>query len=255
MKDNATIISIDIEVSPLVAYTWGPKYETNIIEVKEDARILSFSAKYLEGKQTTKGLIDYKGYRPGKLDDKKIMKDIWNILDEADIILAHNGRAFDTKTINSRFAFHEMTPPSPYKTIDTLLEARKYLKLPSYAMNDLCTYFGIGKKLEHEGFPLWKKCMEGDEKAWARMLKYNKKDVKLLEDLYLKLRPFMKTHQPVGMFTGKVSCPTCGGTRLQSRGYAVTKVRKYRRMHCQDCGSWSRYTESEPNETNKLVGV
>jgi hypothetical protein len=44
-------------------------------------------------------------------------------MDEADIICAHNGDAFDIKKINSRLITNGFKPPSPFKTIDTLKAA------------------------------------------------------------------------------------------------------------------------------------
>jgi hypothetical protein len=50
---------------------------------------------------------------------------------------------------------------------------------------------GLGKKEEHEGFGLWLKCEAGDKAAWKRMRSYNRKDVKLTEDLFLDYLPWI----------------------------------------------------------------
>lgn len=252
---NPRILSIDVETTPLQAYTWGPKWETNLIEVIEQSRILSYSAKWLDGKHITKGWPDYKGYKKGELDDKKIMQDIWNLLNEADIILAHNGRDFDAKVINTRFVANGLTPPAPYKLIDTKTEAKKYLRLPSNSLDDICDYFKIGRKMEHEGFPLWKKCMAGDKAAWNRMLKYNKQDVVLLEEVYLLLRPWMSGHPTVGMFHNKLVCPRCGSDKIHARGFAVSKTQKYRKFQCQNCASWGRSAIAEERDEKPIVAL
>ena len=249
-KDECKILSLDLETSPIQAYSWGPKYESNLIEFIEHMRILSFSAKWLNGKHITKGWPDYKGYKKGVLDDKEITKELWNLLDEADIVLAQNGKSYDVKVMNARFAFHNMAPTSPYKTLDTKLEARKYLRLPSYSLNDLCDYFGLGRKKEHEGFSLWLKCISGDKSAWKRMLAYNRHDVVLLEKLYLRLRPWMN-HPNLGMYTDKLVCPNCGSGKIQSRGYAISSVTKYKRFQCTNCGKWGRDTKNI--NTNRLI--
>lgn len=240
MNSELKTASFDIETTPIVAHTWGPKWEANLIETIEESKVLSFSWKWEHGKIITKGWPDYKGYKKGIKDDTAIVKDIWQLFNDADVIVVQNGRAFDIKTMNSRFLKHSLTPPSPYKIVDTKTEAKKYLRLPSYSLDDICDYFGIGRKQEHEGFPLWKKCMDGDMAAWKRMLNYNKKDVVLTEKLYIKLRPWMKTHPNVGMYADKIVCPKCGGSKIQSRGYAVTTTMKYKRGQCLDCGGWLR---------------
>lgn len=234
------ILIFDIEITPIEAFSWGPKWETNLVDIDEHSRVLSYSAKWLGGKHITKGWPDYKGYKPGVKDDKAIVKDIWNLLDETDILIVQNGKAFDTKTVQARFSYYDLGKPSPYQIVDTLLESRKAFKLPSYSLDDICNYYGLGRKKEHEGFALWKKCMTGDPAAWGRMLKYNKHDVVLTEKLYLKVRPFMKSHPNLGLYMGKKVCPYCGSAHLQSRGYTMNSTTKYRRFQCQHCKGWSR---------------
>lgn len=249
------ILTYDLESFPAVGYFWNRKWETNIIETLEQSPILSFSAKWLNGKQITRGLPDYKGYKSGSKDDSKLVRDVWSLFDEADIVIMQNGQAYDYKMTNSRFLYHGLTPPSPYKIIDTKTVAKKYLKLPSYALDDMCDYYGIGRKQEHEGFALWTKCLNGDKKAWARMKRYNAHDVIITEKLYKKLLPFISNHPPLGMFmnSGEV-CPNCGSNKLQSRGFAVNKTTKYRRVHCQNCGSWSRATKNI-QEVKPLIAI
>ena len=242
--DKPKIITFDLETSPLVAYSWGPKWDTKLIEIIDQSMILSYSAKWLGGKHITKGWIDYEGYKKGNKNDKEIVKDIWKLFDEADIIVVQNGKAFDTKSVNSRFIYYHLPPPSPYKIVDTLLENRKLLRMPSYSLDDICAYYDIGRKQEHEGFGLWKKCMAGDEQAWKRMLRYNKHDVTLTEQLYLLVRPYMKAHPNLGNYQNKVVCPKCSSMDVQFRGYYFGATTQYRKFVCKNCGAWSRTTHN-----------
>lgn len=238
---NPIIITIDLETSPQKGYFFGSKWETNIVSVTEHQVILSYSAKFLNGKQITKGLPDYRGYRMGSLNDKNIVKDIWNLLDEADVVITQNGRDFDHKVLNARFAYHGLTPPSPFKTVDTKVAAKSALRLPSNSLDDLCAFFGIGRKVPHEGIELWFRCMEGSKWAWSTMKAYNAHDTALTEKLYLKLLPWIKNHPNLGMYTDRPVCPNCmKGDRMQSRGPAINKTTKYNRFQCQYCGAWAR---------------
>ena len=256
MEDNKPkLLVIDIETSPIVAYTWGPKWETNIIEFIEQSQIICFSAKWIGGKQETKGLPDYSGYKAGIIDDKKIVKRIHELLDEADAVVTQNGRAFDIKVINSRFIKHGLQPPSPYKIIDTLSEAKRYLRLPSYKLNDMGEYFGIGSKLAHEGFDLWKKCIAGVKASWTKMKRYNAQDVVLTEKLYNKIRPFMRTHPNFSVLADKHACPKCGSENVISQGFSANSTTLYRRAQCKDCGGWFRYGKSVIKLQNKRMNV
>lgn len=234
------IITLDIETSYLVATTWGPKYEANLLDVIQHQQILSFSIKYLKGKQITKGLSDYKGYRGSVLNDKLLVQDLWNFLNEADVVVGQNLKDYDLKIINSRFAFYGLTPPAPFKVVDTRNEARKYLRLPSNSLDDLSKYFGLGTKLKHHGLELWTECIAGVKSSWKLMKSYNAHDTALTEKLYLKLLPWISTHPNVGMFTDKVACSRCGSGKLQSRGTVVNSTTKYRRLCCASCGGWMR---------------
>jgi hypothetical protein len=237
-KNKPHILFLDLETSPIIAYTWGPKWETNLIEVIEYTRILSYSAKWLGGVSITKGWPDYKGYKAGVLNDFSIVLDLWKLVDEADIIVAQNGKDFDIRTLNARFAKYDLPPPSPYRVVDTKVEIKKYLRLPSNSLDDIGHYFDIGRKKEHEGFKLWLKCISGDRQAWARMLKYNKQDVVLLERVYFKIRPWVKTHPNISVFVG--GCPKCGSKDLQSRGSNHTQGGSYTRFKCNSCLGWSQ---------------
>ena len=247
---------IDLETTPIEAYTWGPKWETNLIEIIEQSKILSYSAKWLGKKQhTTKGWLDYKGYRPGILNDKNIVKDIWNLLNEADIVVAQNGKSFDIRVMNTRFLWHGLGPTSPYRVVDPKVEAKRYLRLPSNSLDDICDYFGIGRKMEHEGFGLWLKCIEGDVNAWKRMKEYNKDEVVLMEQVYKLLLPFMKTHPNMGMFSAKTVCPKCGSNRGFKRGgFYSNNTTKYQVWKCLNCRGSAR-TTLNLRETKPLVGI
>ena len=240
---SAKILLLDIETAPGLGWAWS-KYDTNIIEFEQDWYILSVAYKWLgEMPVTVRALSDYPAYKKRPLDDSMLMVDIQSVLDEADIVVAHNGAGFDVKKINTRLLVHDLKPPAPYKVYDTLKEFRKIFKFDSNKLNDLCKILGIGAKIPHVGFALWKGCMSGDPVAWATMKEYNAQDVLLLEEIYLRLLPW-GNHPDVNLYgdTGtkptSACCPSCGSGRVQRRGVAVARTRKYQRLNCQACGSW-----------------
>src|SRR5881396_1107055 len=90
------ILFVDIETYPTTAFVWGA-YDQNIIAVREYPIICSYSAKWQGEKAVTRALPDCKGYKPGAADDSQLVKELWHLLNEADIVVAHNGRRFDIK--------------------------------------------------------------------------------------------------------------------------------------------------------------
>jgi len=214
-------------------------YETNIVAVKNPTYMLSFAWKWLgEKKITTRCLPDYRGYKKNKQDDSALVKELWGVMNEADIIVAHNAARFDNKKSASRFIINGLGPPSPSKTIDTLRIARSNFGFDSNKLNDLATYLGVGKKIPHTGMHLWLSCMAGDLNAWRVMRRYNGHDVRLLEDVYLKLRAWAPNHPNLNLYTGSTACPSCQSTNVQARGQLIAKTRRRQRFQCQSCGNW-----------------
>lgn len=233
---KSRILFIDIENSPSLGWTWG-KYDQTVIDFKTDWYLLSFAWKWAdEDKVHVLALPDYPCYGRDREDDKQLTKALWKILDQADIVIGHNVDRFDIRKINTRFLAHGMPPPSPYKTVDTLKIAKKYFKFDSNHLNDLGRYLGVGRKLVHTGFELWRGCMMGDKDSWAMMKKYNVKDVVLVEKVYYKLRSWAGNHPIVNRDV--FACPKCGSVRVQKRGLSRTLRYAKQRYQCQTCRGW-----------------
>lgn len=243
MGHKLRILFLDIETFPNVAYVWG-KYDQNVIEFKQESCLATFAAKWLdEEKVFAYSLPDYSGYRPNSYNDKRLVITLWKMLDEADIVIAHNGDAFDVRVCNARFIHYGLKPPSPFKTVDTKKAVKRVARFNSNALNDLGQTLRMGQKIKTD-FSLWKGCIEGDTAAWKRMVDYNKQDVLLLEKLYLHIRPWISNHPNFTAATNG-SCPKCNSTNVQYRGYSITNTRRYRRFKCNECGGWGRETKSE----------
>lgn len=232
------IAFLDIETAPISGLSWTI-WDTNLIHVIEPTFILCYAIKWA-GQETVKthALCDYPGYKRNKACDKALLSELWKALDKADIVVAHNGDAFDIKKINSRLLVHGFEPPSPYKTIDTLKIARKHFKFDSNKLDNIGLYLQVGRKLPHTGKDLWLGCMSGDARAWRTMRRYNAQDVRLLESVYEKVKPWASSHPDLRAYTGRTGCPVCKSQKVQCRGFNVAKIRKTQRMQCQDCGHW-----------------
>lgn len=249
-KNNPKILIYDIETAPNLGYIWG-KYQQDVIDYHSEWYIMCFCAKWLDNNKVIKvKLTDFPNrFKKDKQDDYDVVKKLWELFDEADVIIAHNGQAFDTKKATARFLYHNMSPPSPYKQIDTKLIAKRYFNFNSNRLDDIGRFLKVGRKISHEGFPLWLKCMNGDKAAWNKMIRYNVQDVLLLERIYYKFRPYITNHPNYGVYQqNEHSCPNCGSEHLQRRGFQVTKVNRYQRWQCQECGAWSQSSRLEKED-------
>lgn len=245
VRHQPKVLLFDIETAPLLAYTWG-LWDQNIAlnQIHTDWYVLSWSAKWLDDPPSA---IMYQDQRKAKNieDDSRILKALWKLLDEADIVITQNGKAFDEKKLNARFIMHGFQPPSPFKHIDTLRIAKRKFGFTSnkleYMTNKLCTKY---KKLKHKkfaGFELWRACLAGNVAAWNEMEKYNKYDVLSLEELYRKLVPWDDKAPNFNLWSDATdqACK-CGSNEFAKRGYTFTTTGKFQCYRCTNCGAHTR---------------
>lgn len=239
------VLVLDIETSPLLVYVWNLKDQyVGLNQMIQDWHIMAWSAKWLGDPASSIQYYDQRNLKVG--NDLPILKPLWRLLNEADIVLTQNGKAFDAKKINARFMLHGMKPPKPYKHLDTYLIAKKAASFTSHSLEYLserfCTKY---KKLSHGKFPglsLWRECLLGNKKAWDEMKEYNIHDVLATEEFYEKIKAWApdSAPKPFPRLKGLMSCEICGEDgRMIRRGVSVRVSFKYQRWQCQTCGKWS----------------
>lgn len=244
----------DIETAPNKAFVWSLfKVNVSVDQIVQPGYTLCWAARWLGSKETMFSSIQ----KDGK---EAMLKKIYDLISEADVIITYNGSSFDLPTLNKDFAELGWAPPAPYQQIDLLQVVRKRFRFPSNKLSYVSKALNLQGKLEHKGMMLWVEVMEGNEKSWEVMEAYNKQDVAILEKLYHKLRPWVTNHPNHGLWDNadKPVCPNCGGHHLQKRGFHHTKTQSYQRLHCQDCGAWSRVRTTildKEHRKNIIVGV
>lgn len=243
------ILLLDIETSPNTAFVWG-LFDQNIpiTAIKESSAVLCWSAKWYGEKEIMFDSVHVSS-------EKKMLKGIHKLLNEADAVVHYNGTRFDIPVLNKEFILNDMTPPAPYKQIDMLRVARGQFRFTSNKLDYVSQALGLGSKTKHAGYQLWVDCMAGDDAAWKKMEEYNKQDVLLLEKVYDKFRPWIKNHPNENLYTDKVVCPVCGGNHLQRRGTSVAVNVVRQRYQCIDCGKWSVGDKVAAQQTPKLKGI
>jgi hypothetical protein len=239
------ILVLDVETLPIEAYIWQIwEPHVGLDQIQTEWTIAAFGAKWLGSKDVIYGDTGGRGKKKVR-DDKKLCQKMWQLLDDADIVITQNGVAFDIKKINARMAMHGMLPPSPVKHVDIYKAAKKHFGFTSNRLAWMSAHFTDTPKSEHKKFPgfeLWKECLKDNPAAWAEMKAYNIRDVVATENVYLKFRPWITGHPNLSIYTGseKPECPKCQSTHLQARGRMVLASGIYPRYQCQGCGGWSR---------------
>ena len=246
-KRGPKILILDIETAPILAHVWG-LWDQNVglNQIKADWHVLSWAAKWFGEKK-----VMYQDQRDSKNieDDKKILQGIWDLLDEADIIVTQNGKAFDQKKLNARFILNGMQPPSSFKHIDTKQIASRHFAFTSnkleYLTSKLCKTYKKLKPKKFQGFELWKACIAGNKRAWDEMELYNKHDVLSLEELYTKLIPWDNSINFALYTDEEVLLCSCGSSNFKRNGFCYSSIGKYQRYKCVKCGAESKSGSNE----------
>lgn len=258
-KNPARILLFDIETAPLEVYVWS-LFKQNYISPENIIKpwsILSWSAKWLFEPHVMSQSVS--GEEAINREDNSILPGIWDLLNEANIVIAHNGARFDVRKVNARFIAAGMPPPMSYRVIDTLRVAKNRFDFPSYKLNEINKWLNLSLKIKTE-YNLWVRCAHGDENAIREMELYNNNDVLILEELYLTLRSWVKNHPALGLYvdTGKEVCSNCGNTNLDWNGNYYTPAGRFKAFRCGSCGAVgrSRYSDLTKEEKERLlVGV
>lgn len=240
---QARILVYDIETSAIVAHVWG-MYQTDVIRIIEDWDIICFAYKWLGEKKTHfVAQWDFPDFKPNVRNDKHVVEKLWELFNEADAVIAHNGKSFDEKKSQARMMIHHMPPPVPFRQIDTKQEMKKVASHSSNKLSDLAKALELDPKEDAGGYSTWINSMAGDKKAQRHFKKYNIQDVETLEELYLELRPWIKNHPQMNVLTGRpTACPKCGSKKGMHKvmKYKATNGNRYQYYRCKECGGMSK---------------
>lgn len=251
LNNKPNVLILDIETLPNQAFVWSA-WKNNINQTQwiQQWFAVSWAAKWLYEPEVFSGVLTPEEVK--EESDSRIMEEMWQFLDAANFVIAHNGRRFDLPKLKTRFLINDMPPPMPYQIIDTLDVAKKEFGFSSNRLDFINEQLGIHKKID-TNFDLWKRCVAGNQEALLEMEEYNKNDVLILEETYTKFRPYIKSHPNFGLFVDADSdiCPTCGSTDLDWKGTYTTTINKYSAFRCKSCGAIGRSRHSELDKEQK----
>lgn len=232
------VLILDLETSPVQAYVWGLFDQTiGLNQVIQRTTLLSWAAKWLGSDK-----IMYADVRNEKdpRNDKAIVKQLRDLIDEADYLVAHNLNKFDKKVINYRILKNKITRPSSTKNLDTLVIAKRHFKADSYKLehltNELCSTHKKSSHGKFPGFSMWEECLKGNKAAFKELEDYNIKDITSLEELFKILLPW-ENAKLFEAFEGLEEVCTCGSTQFQKKGFVTTAKYRYDRHICKKCGA------------------
>lgn len=242
--EKPKVLYLDLEISPALIYAYGA-YEVNALKVKQPPMIVSYAWQW-EGEKTIhcKILPDYPQYKSGilNLTDKYICRDLYDLMNEADILVGHNFQKFDLKQAKARFFLNGFPPTKKWVVEDTLVIARRYFGFIKNNLDYLSEESGdVGKtKVKHSDV-IWG-CLDGDMKDWEDLRTYNKRDIVITRNRYKDLGPWHETGFNKNLiYRRDNACPHCLATKSKKDGLNKKGKVYWRQVYrCLSC--WRRWS-------------
>ena len=247
------ILIFDIETAPMQAFVWK-RYKENVSleQTIAESYMICWSAKWLYDEKVLGDCLTPIEAREEK--DYRIVKSLYDLINQADIIVAYNGRNFDIPYMNQRFLVYGFDPYVPVHIVDPFETAKSVFRFSSNKMDNIATQLGLQNKIKTD-FSLWKGCIEGDCQSLKDMLTYNKQDVVVLEEIYCRMLPWIKNHPNISNYMeNKNSCVKCGSENLvKLNRYFYTPSGKYELYRCKSCGAIFRGKKNLNKETVPFI--
>jgi DNA polymerase elongation subunit (family B) len=207
------VLIYDIETSYNIVKSWRVGYKLNInpSDILEERKIICISYKWSGEDQV------YNITWDKQQDDRFMIEQFIEVLNDADLIVAHNGDRYDLKFIKTRAIFHDLPMLLNYPQFDTLKVAKKKFMFNSNKLDYISEFLGFENKIKTT-MKLWDDIILRDcPKAMDEMVKYCDMDVILLEKVYNKLVSWELPKAHLGVLNGKniQTSPITGGINLE----------------------------------------
>lgn len=212
-EGTARVLIYDIETSPNIGWFWTAGFKKNIShdQIIKERAIICVSYKWLGEDQVYNLTWDQ------DQNDKFLVEQFVEVLNEADLIVAHNGDNFDLKWIKTRALYHRIPMLPKYNQFDTLKVAKAKLYLNSNKLDYISKFLGYDGKIKTD-IDLWLDILfKKDPKAMEQMLTYCDEDVRQLEKVYNELKYLDNPKLHLGVLNGdtKQTSPVTGSVNIK----------------------------------------
>lgn len=232
---RAKLLYYDIETTLAVSYHWG-MWKQNLSHKQREipSHLLSHAWAWNDGAVygsvlTPKEVLEH--------NPERLVREAWQLVDECDVLVAHNGKNFDVKMLNSYFLYFGLPPPSPYRIIDTLHMAKRKFRMDFNSLEFLAKYMRVTNKIVNGGIELWIGCARGDEESLRLMLEYNFGDITTLRDVHKKLVAWDNDGVNMSLYNDDGTCPHCGTDDIDPvpGKFVHTPAKRHQLHRCNGC--------------------
>lgn len=184
-------------------------------------------------------------WEAGEEDDAGLVARFAAVFATCDYHVTWYGARFDLPFIRTKMLEFRQKPLPPKPHLDLWRTARNYFKAHSNRLAAWEQLIGTKERKSAIAFRAWKQAMRGDPTGLAEVYDHCKRDVKVLEEVFEALRPWLTEEPMRGLITGEFeNCPSCGSSHVHRKGKTLAKTRRYQEFQCQDCGRYFRGTKA-----------
>lgn len=255
------VLLFDIETSHIEFRGWqvGEQY-VRPNQVTKTWFTICWSARWLFGDKVFSEAVTPK--EALARNDERIVRKLHKYMDEADVVVTQNGDRFDITRMNWLFMKYGLPPNNKYHSIDTYKKSKNLIDNGvSKGLDYVMTELGFGSKSPTEEED-WIKAEAGDAKSIKKLSDYCTNDIYLLEDWYLKLRPWMKTHPNLAPYLDMYyeleddegRCPRCLHVlnySLFNKKWVTPAGVSYKSGSCSHCGSLLKLNRRKKENKNE----
>lgn len=247
------ILLLDLENAASVGLVFG-RFKQNLSQdhiITEGGWLLTYAYKWLGESNIHSEKVTPEEAR--NCDDSRLCTLLWELIEQADVVVAHNSYGHDVPLFKARVIVNGLPPIRKVRIIDTLSIAKEF-KFNSKKLDSLCSALSVGRKIEHSGIALWKQCQEGNGFALNKMEEYNVGDIVLLEELYMIIRSHSTRHPNLAIYHqgDKLRCNICGSEHIKPTGNTVvTNVNIFDEYSCKDCNARFKNRKSKLNQEQR----
>lgn len=190
IRTGANILYFDLEVSYSLVYNYGLKVPSKYISpdnLIHSYIILGWAASYMHQTKVYSAFL--KSNEIKDWDDARILPDLRELMESADILAGHNVVSYDIKRANTRFLKNGLPGVIGKKTLDTLKIARSKLAFESNTLDEICRELGLRGK-DPMTRDDWLAIQAGKTEAIRKAATYNIRDVTQGKEVMASLQPF-----------------------------------------------------------------
>ena len=186
----------------------------------------------------------------GLVGDEKTTTGFAKVFDRCDYHVTWYGKRFDLPMVQSKLIKYGQKPLPKKPHVDLYDTAKHQFKLHSNRLQVWQEYLKVSNEKTPIDFEAWLQAAAGWGPALKKVYHHCKKDVLVLEDVFLKMRPWIAN---IPLVRAGMVCVACGSQNLIKNGRRLTVRKWYQRYQCMDCGRWSRGTEALVESSHRMV--